>query len=413
VKAALRILVYEHVSGGGFADEPLPASVLSDGFGMLRTLIADFKAAGHNISITLDARIARLNPPLPADCVVPLFSCQEVQANLRKLSEQADAMYIIAPETDGVLWSLVETVEHTDAASLNCESGAIEKVSDKVGFYDFMRKLGLPVFETLTFTVDGDLKEIQKRVQADLGFPVVFKPSDGVSCCGVSVVRDEVQVAGAVAKINAASSDKRFLVQEFVEGAAASVSLLSTGSNVVPVSLNRQDVLIATPETCSSYNGGLVPFDHPLQAEAFEVAKKLVNSVDGLKGYVGVDFVLTDKAAVAVEVNPRLTTSYVGLRRVVNFNPAQDIVDAVLNRKLPTQVERCGYAYFSKVETSMPTLGALQETYGMDEVVSPPFPVSNGAVSALVASYGGKFLEAKMGFREAKKRVLDTISRGG
>jgi len=412
VKATLRILVYEHVSGGGFADEAISASVLSEGFGMLRTLAADFKAAGHHVTTMLDARIARLNPPIPADCVVPVFSCQETRANLRKLSEQVDAAYIIAPETDSVLRSLVETVEQSGAASLNCESGAVEKVSGKGGVYEFMRKLGLPAPKTLTFAVTDNVKEIVKGVRGGLGFPVVFKPFDGVSCGGVSVVREEVQVAGAVAKIKVESSGKRFLVQELVEGAATSVSLFSTGSRVVPVTLNRQKVVIETPEACSRYSGGSVPFAHPRRAEAFEAAEKLVGAVQGLRGYVGVDFVLTEEAAVAVEVNPRLTTSYVGLRRVVNFNPAQTILDAVLNRKLPTQVESRGCAYFSKVEAPRPTLGALQETYSMDEVVSPPFPVSDVPL-ALVACYGGTLQEASLRFREAKKRVLDTISGGG
>lgn len=411
MKAALQILVYEYVSGGGFADKPISASVLSEGFGMLRTLVADFKAAGHNVTTMLDARIARLNPPISADCSVPVFSCQEAQANLRKLSEQVDAAYIIAPETDGVLRSLVETVEQTGAASLNCESGAIEKVSDKGGVYDFLGKLGLPVPKTLTFAVTGDIKEIVKCVRSGLGFPVVFKPSDGVSCGGVSAVQEESQVASAIAKIKVESSGKRFLVQELVEGTAASVSLFSTCSRMVPVTLNRQDVVIETPEACSRYSGGSVPFAHPLKAEAFEAAKQLVNSVQGLRGYVGVDFVLTEEAAVAVEVNPRLTTSYLGLRRVVHFNSAQAILDAVLNRKLP-KVGGRGCAYFSKMETPMPTLCALQEMYSMGEVVSPPFPVSDVA-SALVASYGGTLQEASLRFREAKKRVLDTISGGG
>ena len=103
----MRLFVYEHVSGGGFADELIPASVLSEGFAMLRTLMSDFKAAGHHVTTTLDSRIARLNPPIDADCVVPVPSCRETQANIRKLSEQADAAYVIAPETEGILQSLV------------------------------------------------------------------------------------------------------------------------------------------------------------------------------------------------------------------------------------------------------------------------------------------------------------------
>jgi predicted ATP-grasp superfamily ATP-dependent carboligase len=409
----LRLLVYEHVSGGGFADEAMPPSVLSEGFGMLRTLISDFEAAGHSVTTTLDSRIARLNPPIDADCVVPVFSSHEAQVKLREVSEQADAAYVIAPETDGLLGSLVEVVEQTGAASLNCPASAIGKVSDKVVFYEFLRKLGLPLPETITFSVADDLKEIKKAVRGNLDFPVIFKPSNGVSCCGLSVVKNEEYVAGAVDKVKKESSSKHFLVQELIKGAAASVSLLSTGNAAVPISLNRQDVTIETPEACSSYSGGLVPFDNPLQAEAFEVAEKIVKSFPNFSGYIGVDLVLTEEKAVAIEINPRLTTSYVGSRRVANFNPAQAIVNAVLKRELPTHIQSCGYTYFSKVETPNPQIDALQKTYGVNEVVSPPFPVSkNSAASALIAACGATLKDATSRFREAKKRVLNTIHRG-
>ena len=409
----MRLLVYEHVSGGGFADESISADILSEGFGMLTTLISDFKAAGHKVTTTLDSRIARVNPPIDADCVVPVFSSHETQVNIHKIAESADAVYIIAPETNGVLQSLVELLEQTDIASLNCPAGTIEKVSDKIDLYEFMRKLDLPLPEMIIFTVTEDLKEIKKAVCGGLNLPVIFKPSDGVSCSGVSVVRDEEQIVGAVDKIRMSSSSKHFAVQELINGDAASVSLLSTGSNAVSISLNRQDITIKTPENCSSYSGGVAPFDHPLLTEAFEVAEKLVKSVPDLRGYVGIDFVLTENEAVAIEVNPRLTTSYVGLRSVVNFNPAQAIVNAVLKREPPTQIESYGCTLFSKVETPKPTMDAFQEICRMDEVISPPFPVSESPfASALIASHGVTLQEASTKFREAKKCVLNTMSRG-
>jgi predicted ATP-grasp superfamily ATP-dependent carboligase len=409
----VRLLVYEHVSGGGFADEPIPASFLSEGFGMLRTLVSDFKAAGHNVTTTFDSRVARLNPPIDADWVVPVFSSREAEVSIRNLSEQADAAYVIAPDTDGVLQSFVELVEQSGAASLNCSAGAIGEVSDKGGFCEFMRKLGVPLPETEVFSVTDELKEIKKAVRGSLRFPVIFKPADGVSCGGLSVVYNKDQVADAVDKVKKESLSKQFLVQELIKGDAASFSLLSTGSEVVPVILNRQDVTLETPEACSSYSGGATPLDHQLQAEAFRMAEKIVKSVTGLRGYVGVDFVLTEEEAVAIEVNPRLTTSFIGLRKVINFNLAQAIVDAVLKREPPTHIQNCGCAYFSKVETAKPTVDALQATYRMREVVSPPFPVAEtGVASALIASYGATWQEASLRFREAKKRVLNTISRG-
>jgi predicted ATP-grasp superfamily ATP-dependent carboligase len=407
----LRLLVYEHVSGGGFADAPMPPSVLSEGFGMLRTVIVDFRAAGHTVTTLLDSRISRLNPPIDADCVVPVFSPQEAHENIQKISEQADAAYIIAPETDGVLQSLVELVDQTGVASLNCSARSIKKVSDKAVFYDFLKKMGLRVPQTMTFSIDNDLKEIKKAVRDT--FPLIFKPANGVSCSGLSVVRNEDQVAGAVGKIKKETSNKQFVVQELIEGAAASVSLLSTGGEALAISLNHQDVKIGTPETSSSYSGGSVPFENPLRAEAFEAAEKIVKSFRDLRGYVGVDFVLTEDKAVAIEVNPRLTTSYVGLRSVASFNLAQAIINAVLKHKLPAHNQSCGYACFSKLETPNPPMDALQRTYGMDEVVSPPFPVSEtNAASALITTRGATSEEAEGKIREAKKRVLNTISRG-
>ena len=409
----MRFLIYEHVSGGGFADESIPSSGLSEGFGMLRTLISDFKAAGHSVTTLLDSRIAKLNPPIDADCVVPVFSSQEAQANIQKISGQVDAAYIIAPETDQVLHSLVKLVDQTSVTSLNCPASAIEKVSNKAVFHDFLKDLGIPTPEAIMFNIFEDVAEIKQAIRDKLNFPLVFKPSDSVSCRGISVVRSEDQVDGAVGKIKSESSSKLFVAQKLIKGTAASVSLVSTGGDALAISLNRQDVTIGGPESFSSYMGGVVPFDHRLKPEAFEVAEKIVKSFRDLRGYVGVDLVLTEEEAVAIEVNPRLTTSYVGLMRVADFNPSEAILNAVLKRELPTHIQNCGYAHFSKVETPNPTINALQKTYMINEVVCPPFPVSDKSPAcALFASHGATLREATLRFREAKKRVLSVTSRG-
>ena len=70
-------------------------------------------------------------------------------------------------------------------------------------------------------------------------------------------------------------------------------------------------------------------------------------SVAGLRGYVGVDLVLGDEPFV-VDVNPRLTTSYVGLSKVTGFNVADTMVNVVLKKKLLLKKEGKGFAYFFK-----------------------------------------------------------------
>jgi len=169
-----------------------------------------------------------------------------------------------------------------------------------------------------------------------------------------------------------------------------------------------------TPESTSTYNGGQVPFSSPLKREAFATAQTVVKSFLGLRGYVGVDLVLTEKGPVVIEVNPRLTTSYVGVRKIVAFNPAQAIINAVLEHELPMDKRSRGYAVFSKVQTPKPTTEALQETYRMDEVVSPPFPVAgNGTAYAFVLSHSATLKEARAGFHEAKKRLRSILRSEG
>jgi predicted ATP-grasp superfamily ATP-dependent carboligase len=413
VKKALRVLVYEHVSGGDFAAKPISPSVLSEGFSMLSTLISDFRIAGHNVTTLLDSRIAGFNPPIQANCIVPISSSQQAVKILQKLSGMVDAVYVIAPETDGLLQSHAEFMEQTGVASLNCSARAIDKVADKAKLYNFLKTLGVPTPKTQTFSVHDNATEINKAINDSLNFPLIFKPSTGVSCQGLSVVKNRNQVADAIAKIKKESSSKHLLVQEFITGVAASVSLFSTSSEAVPISLNHQHITIKTPEAYSSYAGGSVPFDNALQARVFEVSKKIVESVPGLRGYIGVDFVLTDNVAIALEINPRLTTSYVGLRKVTNFNLAQAIINVVFKHELPKHIESCGYSYFSKLEMANPQIDALQKTYVMNDIVSPPFPISeNDVASAIIVSHGANLREAKSKFSETKKLMLNIVNGG-
>jgi predicted ATP-grasp superfamily ATP-dependent carboligase len=345
---------------------------------------------------------------------VSAASFQEAKQAIHNLSESTDAAYIIAPESNQVLQSLVASVEQAGVSSLNCRASAIGNVSDKAVMLQRIKERGLPTPATLIVSALNDAAEIKQAICGSLSFPLIVKPVEGVGCAGLSLVNNEQQVAGAVAKALSEPSNNYFMVQELIHGTSVSVSLLATDSDVLPVSLNRQDVSLMPPETTSTYNGGQVPFDSKLKREAFAAAITVVKAFHGLRGYVGVDLVLTGKEAVVIEVNPRLTTSYVGLRKIGGFNPAQAIINATLENKLPANNQSRGYAVFSKVQTLKPATAALQETYSLSGVVSPPFPVADSDVAcALVLSHGATLEEAKAEFHEAKKRLRSIIHLEG
>ena len=138
---------------------------------MLRTLISDFKAAGHSVTSVLDKRLAVLNPPINADHIVSVSSSREAEVAIQKISEHADAAYIIAPESNQVLQSLVECVEESGVPSLNCRASAIRRVSDKSSLLDSVKKMGLPAPASVTISAFEDTAKIKQTINGRLDFP--------------------------------------------------------------------------------------------------------------------------------------------------------------------------------------------------------------------------------------------------
>jgi predicted ATP-grasp superfamily ATP-dependent carboligase len=84
------------------------------------------------------------------------------------------------------------------------------------------------------------------------------------------------------------------------------------------------------------YHGGSVPIPPELSIRARSVASAAIASIPGLFGYVGVD-VLLGEQDMAIEINPRLTTSYIGLRQLSKTNLAEAMLRVVLGKRVELQ----------------------------------------------------------------------------
>ena len=75
-----------------------------------------------------------------------------------------------------------------------------------------------------------------------------------------------------------------------------------------------------------TYRGGKLPLEAPLDARARRIALAAIAALPEPRGYLGVDLVLGEaddgSADRVIEINPRLTTSYVGLRALARSNLA-------------------------------------------------------------------------------------------
>lgn len=301
----MRLLIHEFASGGGFAGRPVPAPLRREGRAMLTALLADLSALGRDeIVTTIDSRFA-LTPPRGVD-VVTIRSGRPVLDT--DLLAQVDAVWLIAPETGGCLERLAATVERADRMVLGAGSAAIRLAADKRRLPRWLNRCGVPHPRT---AVVGSGVTLRAQAQ-DLGYPIVVKPSRGAGSEGVRLARNERELRAAVdVCLRRLQSREAVLLQQYVRGVAASVSLISNGRHAVALSINAQTIRSGRT---FSYLGGCTPLDHPLATRAIDAAVRACEALPDLRGYIGVDLVLTDTQAVVIELNPRLTTAYLGVR---------------------------------------------------------------------------------------------------
>ena len=279
---------------------------------MRDALIADLAAIRrHQIVITVDPRF-----PVRAPRGVEVVTLSPGNAPLfDRLIASADAVWLVAPETGGCLERLAAKVEEMGTTLLGSGAAAIRRASDKAGLPRRLARHGVLHPKTRVLRPGADWGMAARRV----GYPVVVKPTRGAGCCGVCLARDARELRRAVGMAGRANGKGPLLLQSYVPGVAASVSLLADGRRAVALTVNAQWVRASRP---FAYRGGTTPLDHPLAGRAVEAALRACRALPGLRGWVGVDVVLTDSEAVVIEVNPRLTTSYLGVRAALEENVA-------------------------------------------------------------------------------------------
>jgi tyramine---L-glutamate ligase len=332
MSSASTVLVYEFFAGGGCSESEMPGGLAAEALGMLWAVLQDFRQWGAVRTITsFDPRFEQRIPgfcreTLPADEVV-CAGDGDHEAVYLSLLKRCDAVLLIAPETDGILSRLAEQAETEGIPLLGCSAAAVATAGNKAvcsRLFD-LANLPAPKARTATFSAAA-------RVAAQVGCPLIIKPLDGVGCEGVCRLDSLSDLPEILAVIRQSTTQEQILLQSLVNGTHASVSLLVAEGGCRPLSLNLQLIEAGAP---FQYLGSRVPFLHPLSDQAIELASSAVGLIPGLKGYVGVDLVLAENHVELIEINPRITTSYIGLRQVATRNLARAIWDACTNGVLP------------------------------------------------------------------------------
>jgi hypothetical protein len=411
----LRILVYEYFSGGGLEDNPFSASILCEGLSMLKNLISDFKAAGHSVTTILDSQLINFNfSSIGIDKIIKIYQLEELHHIIEKISSSIDAAYIIAPETNEILQRIIEIVKKTGIISLNCSLSGINKVYNKSNLPKLLKKSNIKTPKSINFRIFDKLSNITNNIHKNFYYPVIIKPSKGTNCEGMSIVQNEQEVRKAILKIKKQTTSTDVIAQEFIKGTNVSISLLSSGDKALAISLNKQKIIIGDPHNISEYIGGIVPFESPLKDRAFKLTEKIVESIKGLIGFIGIDLILSNNDIVIVDINPRITTSYVGLKKVIRINLAKALINCVFEKNIPTEIKYKGYVYFFKIKTQNPLMiNSFTSNNQIEEVISPFLKISGNNTTCSLISVKGRTKNSLYRKIEKIKRKMQLDVIGG
>lgn len=240
------------------------------------------------------------------------------------LIKQTDYVWLIAPESNGILTYLTRRSLVYKKNVIGCNSiGIINRTASKYATFIALKKANIPTIDTFCY------ENIYKINEIDLSNGVILKPDDGVGCKNLLYL-SKVEFLER-ADIYFGMTRGNMIMQPYVIGLPASMSLLCKNGQVWLLSANQQ--IIQHDNQSLKFQGcilnGMVQY-----WEMFEgVALQIVKVFPQLRGYVGVDLIVneSDNTVLVVEINPRLTTSYVGLHEAMNYNPAKLIIDCLFN----------------------------------------------------------------------------------
>lgn len=233
------------------------------------------------------------------------------------LIDQADVVWLIAPETTGILLKLTELVANRGKLLLGCPPSAVGLTSSKLNTNRVLSEAGIPCVPTWSARAWLEAARDSK----EQGW--VAKPDDGVGCEDSIHLRDPDEMVYWLRQ----GKQSSHVVQPMRKGVACSLSMLCRNGQAWLLSCNRQ--LVNCDDGRFNYEGSVVNGALDYWAPFDQLARNIARALPELAGYVGVDLIMVDGDPFmleVLEVNPRLTTSYVGLRQATGLNVAAQVL---------------------------------------------------------------------------------------
>lgn len=324
----LRIVILEWICGGGLCDtEPrlVADSLLKEGRAMLNAVALDFLSSGHEVSVSIDARLSeRLNLFDHSSHIRKNF-CTEFANGLPltwwRMAADVDAAVVIAPEFSSILQTAVSQLAPV-CKLLNSKGDFLNASSDKLFTAQRLDKARIQHPATL---LTSDATETWLQQHRNGTGKWIVKPRDGAGCDAIQLASDDV-IRDVLSAVRTSETNTKMIIQPLHRGSAFSRSaIVDSARRAHWLPLVTQELTIMES---IAYSGGRVlemnglHYEDRLNGKRYSIERldDLLNAAleamgPGALGWVGVDLLYSDELDdwMVIEINPRLTTSFTGL----------------------------------------------------------------------------------------------------
>jgi len=286
---------------------------------MLQALLEDLMVIPEvEVLTSRDQRLPPLDLPVEQ---VWIAAGDDVWREWERCIRMSDAVWPIAPESGGALERLSSLALSNGKPLLGCSPQAVALTASKHATASTLQQSGIQTIPTF----------MHEEIPPGMDGPFVAKPDDGIGCEDTRCFPDRNTL---MAWLVLEGRMRSHVVQPFLPGAPASLSMICRNGESWLLSCNRQRIFLE--EGRFIYRGSVLN-DMALYWEEFAcIGRDVANAIKGLAGYVGVDVLVNCGKVTVLEVNPRLTTSYVGLSRATDSNPARLVLELLYNESLPS-----------------------------------------------------------------------------
>jgi predicted ATP-grasp superfamily ATP-dependent carboligase len=335
----MKLFLYELICAGGLGPNT-PNSLRAEGWAMLEALVQDFDNTGLVETITL----------LDSFCPKPLGGfCRRAHVDehqvFQELTASADMVLVIAPEFDNLLAGRSRQVLDAGKILLGSAPAAIELTGDKWALARHFAQHRVPSPETTLLTKSPAFADPRSNSANQRS---VLKPRHGAGSQATYLISHNEEFSSCYQKARQELPGADFVLQPFIPGQPASVTFLVGPSQKPALQPAAQHL---STDGRFYFLGGSLPLPAPLAERAVILARQAVSTVPGLAGLVGVDLILgtaeDGSQDWVIEINPRPTTSYVGLRQLAIDNLAQVLLAVFHGEEVKPIRWRQGVVHFS------------------------------------------------------------------